>query len=82
MAGYVAGPGVGALAYNIAHHKAVAIACYLLGALLGVTWLQVTGLVLFAHSALDRTLGYGLKYPDSFKHTHLGHIGATQEEAA
>jgi uncharacterized protein YbjT (DUF2867 family) len=24
---------------------------------------------------MDRVLGYGLKYPDAFKHTHLGTIG-------
>lgn len=82
MAGYVAGPRVGALTYNIVHHQAVAIGCYLAGALLGVTWLQVAGLVLLAHSALDRVLGYGLKYPDSFNHTHLGRIGAAREETA
>jgi hypothetical protein len=27
------------------------------------------------HVAVDRALGYGLKYPDSFAHTHLGWIG-------
>ena len=33
------------------------------------------GLILFGHSSMDRILGYGLKYPDSFEHTHLGMIG-------
>jgi hypothetical protein len=28
-----------------------------------------------AHIAMDRTLGYGLKYGDAFGHTHLGMIG-------
>ncbi|WP_022923235.1 DUF4260 family protein [Serinicoccus marinus] len=27
------------------------------------------------HSAVDRLLGYGLKFTDSFAHTHLGEIG-------
>jgi hypothetical protein len=29
-----------------------------------------------AHIGLDRALGYGLKLPDDFRHTHLGTIGA------
>ena len=28
-----------------------------------------------AHIAFDRTLGYGLKLPAGFHHTHLGRIG-------
>ena len=27
------------------------------------------------HIAVDRLLGYGLKFTDSFAHTHLGEIG-------
>jgi hypothetical protein len=37
--------------------------------------LSVAGLVMLGHSSLDRALGYGLKYPDAFQHTHLGTIG-------
>jgi hypothetical protein len=33
------------------------------------------GILLWAHSSLDRIMGYGLKYPDSFQHTHLGTVG-------
>ena len=40
-----------------------------------VVALQVAGIILFTHSNMDRILGYGLKYPDDFKHTHLGWIG-------
>lgn len=35
------------------------------------------GIVMFAHSSFDRVLGYGLKYCDNFKNTHLGAIGKT-----
>jgi len=35
----------------------------------------LVGIILFSHSAMDRVFGYGLKYPDSFKNTHLGKIG-------
>lgn len=37
--------------------------------------LQLAGIILFAHAAFDRILGYGLKYERGFKFTHLGEIG-------
>jgi len=75
MAGYLAGPAVGAICYNLVHHKAVGISLYIAGVLMGSAPLQFAGLILVAHSSLDRVLGYGLKYPDAFVHTHLGMIG-------
>ncbi len=75
MLGYLLGPKWGAITYNLFHHYALAIGCYLLGNLLQVEWLTLCGVILFSHSALDRALGYGLKYKDQFKHTHLGWIG-------
>ena len=74
MIGYVAGPRAGALTYNLLHHKAVAVSAYVLGAMIGSQLLQLAGLIILAHSSFDRVLGYGLKYPDSFQHTHLGLI--------
>lgn len=75
MIGYAAGTRVGAFTYNLAHHQALAIAILLVGYFSGLTWLMLAGVVLFGHSAMDRIFGYGLKYPDHFKHTHLGWIG-------
>lgn len=72
MFGYAAGNRVGAFTYNLVHHKAVAIAVGLLGYFLDHPILLLAGLVLYGHSAMDRMLGYGLKYEDGFKHTHLG----------
>jgi len=37
------------------------------------------GMLLWAHSAFDRVMGYGLKYADSFDHTHLGMIGKSKK---
>jgi hypothetical protein len=68
-------PRIGALAYNLLHHKGIAIAVYLTGYLLIIHELTLVGVVLFGHSSFDRVLGYGLKYQDHFKHTHLGWIG-------
>jgi hypothetical protein len=75
MVGYLAGPRVGAFTYNLVHHKAVAVAVYIAGYFAGSHAMELAGLVMLAHSSLDRVLGYGLKYPDAFKHTHLGTIG-------
>ncbi|SDM53667.1 DUF4260 domain-containing protein [Kriegella aquimaris] len=75
MVGYLFGNIIGATVYNLFHHKGVAILVYLLGAYLSLSLLQLIGVILFAHSALDRTLGYGLKYNKGFKYTHLGEIG-------
>lgn len=75
--GYAVNTKVGAFTYNILHHKGVALGVYVLGLSLANFELQFAGLLLFGHSAFDRVFGYGLKYTDSFKHTHLGWIGKT-----
>ncbi|MBK8988857.1 MAG: DUF4260 domain-containing protein [Chloroflexi bacterium] len=75
MIGYLLGPRVGAWTYNVVHHKGVAVALFVLGGYGQVPWLQLVGLILLGHSCLDRVFGYGLKYTDSFQHTHLGQIG-------
>jgi len=75
MVGYAFGNKVGALAYNLFHHKGLAIALYLIGIYFSEPWTQLTGIILFSHAALDRIFGYGLKYDKGFKFTHLGEIG-------
>jgi hypothetical protein len=75
MLGYLGGPAAGAAVYNFVHHKALAVIVYVAGAWLALPPLQIAGLILLGHSSLDRVLGYGLKYPDSFHNTHLGMIG-------
>jgi len=75
MVGYILGSKAGAVTYNIVHHKAVAIAVYIAGLHWQNETLQLTGLILFGHSSLDRMMGYGLKTYQGFKFTHLGDIG-------
>ena len=71
MLGYLGGTRSGAFIYNLFH--AYPLPALLLGvALLTPNPLLLTlSLIWFAHIGLDRLLGYGLKYPDAFKHTHL-----------
>lgn len=78
--GYAFSTRTGAITYNLLHHKGVAIAVYFAGLLFSLTSLQFVGLLLFGHSAFDRMLGYGLKYPDSFHNTHLGSIGKRNQQ--
>ena len=75
MIGYLGGPRSGAVVYNIVHHKAIAIGFYFAGFFISVSLMQLMGVILLGHSSLDRVLGYGLKYPDSFNNTHLDMIG-------
>lgn len=75
FSGYMINAKVGAILYNILHHKGLCIVLYLVGIYTANTTLQLIGIVFFGHSAFDRMLGYGLKYTDSFNNTHLGIIG-------
>jgi hypothetical protein len=76
MAGYWLGPRWGAILYNCAHTY---IGPVLLAAFAIVSShhaLLPYSLIWTAHIAMDRALGYGLKYPTGFKKTHLGWQGA------
>ena len=75
MIGYVFGNKSGAFLYNVFHHKAIAMIIYLAGIYSSNNLIQLTGIILFAHSSMDRMMGYGLKYETGFKFTHLGEIG-------
>lgn len=71
MIGYAVNRKFGAYVYNFVHHRGIAISIYILGALASQSLMQLIGIILFAHSTIDRVFDYGLKYSDNFKHTHL-----------
>ena len=73
--GYAFNNKIGAITYDLFHHKAVAILVYLSGIYFKNEIIQLVGVILFAHSSMDRMFGYGLKYFEGFKYTHLGNIG-------
>lgn len=69
---YLAGPRIGAAAYNALHS-------YVGPALLAATglrtgWSLAVPLIWAAHIGFDRAAGYGLKYPSAFTATHLGRL--------
>lgn len=75
MLGYLVNSKIGATVYNIFHHKGIAILLYFLGMYLSVPVVQLIGVIVFSHASMDRIFGYGLKYEQGFKYTHLGEIG-------
>jgi len=72
MLGYLGSTKLGATFYNLGHS-------YLLPSLVGISGYYshrelalATSLIWLVHIGMDRVAGYGLKYDDAFKHTHLG----------
>jgi hypothetical protein len=74
MVGYLAGPTVGAAAYDAAHTYVLPVALGAAGLLVGAETAVQVGLIWLAHVGVDRAVGYGLKYPTDFKDTHLQRV--------
>ena len=74
MLGYLINTKIGAITYNIFHHKGLAILIFLGGIYFEIEVVQLIGIILFSHASLDRIFGYGLKYADHFKNTHLASL--------
>ncbi|WP_245799148.1 DUF4260 domain-containing protein [Virgibacillus siamensis] len=74
MFGYVHGKKAGAIVYNLFHTYVIPIMLLLAGMLLLHTTFVAVGLIWTAHIGMDRMLGFGLKYPDDFKDTHLTRV--------
>ena len=75
MVGYLRGPRLGAIVYNLAHDLATGLSVAGVGLAIGSVPVAAAGAILVAHSGMDRAAGYGLKLPTSFRDTHLGRIG-------
>lgn len=71
MIGYSVNTRIGAIVYNTVHHRGLELLIYFIGVFLNVRWMMLIGIIIFAHSTLDRIFDYGLKFQDDFKHTHL-----------
>jgi len=84
--GYLRSSRTGAVCYNAIHTYAWPA---VLGSAAFVTdpfsatlsmWLALVALAWAFHVGLDRMLGFGLKLPDAFTHTHLGWIGKDRDK--
>ncbi|HEX4006971.1 MAG TPA: DUF4260 family protein [Acidobacteriaceae bacterium] len=73
LLGYLAkSPGAGAAAlYNAIHSYALPIVLGLVSWRMGSLAGGEAALIWMAHIGFDRLLGFGLKYPEAFKPTHL-----------
>lgn len=81
MIGYIINPKIGAFTYNLLHFRFVASLVAIGSLITGNQYWQLSAIILFAHISLDRVLGYGLKYNNSFSNTHLGVIGKKETVA-
>lgn len=71
MLAYLAGPRVGSSFYNAFHTSLAPVTLGAAGVWFGVTAVIWIALIWAAHIGVDRVVGYGLKYPTGFEHTHL-----------
>ena len=72
MIGYLRDTRIGAIIYNVGHSYPAAAIVTMMGLLGSSKTTVAVGAIWFGHIGWDRMFGYGLKYTDSFKHTHLG----------
>jgi hypothetical protein len=74
--GYLGGPRIGAVVYNLLHLYGMGMLLALAGFVgLADSFIGVVGLLWLGHIGFDRMLGYGLKEVTGFSDTHLGRIG-------
>jgi hypothetical protein len=81
IAGYGAGPRIGAMVYNAAHSTVGPALLAGTGLLLDNPAFLGLAAVWAAHIGFDRMFGYGLKYTSGFGDTHLGRIGPARTGA-
>ncbi|MBA8877162.1 DUF4260 domain-containing protein [Phyllobacterium myrsinacearum] len=75
MLAYLKGPKIGAICYNAAHLYVLPLMIWAAGWWSGSKLTVSIGLIWIFHIAIDRALGYGLKFFSAFQDTHLGRIG-------
>ncbi len=81
LGGYLAGRRVGSAIYNAAHTYVPPVAVGAIGVIAGADVAVQLALIWITHIGVDRAIGYGLKYPTSFKETHLQRVGWANEGA-
>jgi hypothetical protein len=74
MVGYVGGPRIGAVAYDVAHTHALPVILAAFGVVTETDAAVQVALIWITHIGVDRAIGYGLKYPAGFKDTHLQRV--------
>jgi hypothetical protein len=80
MLGYLGGSKLGARIYNAIHSYVTPATLAVTALLLHSPALLPYALIWMNHIAVDRLLGYGLKYPAGFQWTHLGRLKGRRAE--
>ncbi len=71
---FAAGPRVRTASYNAAHTYVTPVVLGSTGVVAEADLAVQVALIWMTHIGVDRTIGYGLKYPTAFKHTHLQRV--------
>lgn len=71
MLGYLAGPKLGSLSYNIVHTYTLPLVFGAVGFWGDIRLALLVALIWIGHIGADRLFGYGLKFESGFKNTHL-----------
>jgi Domain of unknown function (DUF4260) len=74
MVGYAGGARIGAVAYDVVHTYAFPVLLAAFGVVAETDSAVQVALIWITHIGVDRTIGYGLKYPTGFKDTHLQRV--------
>jgi Domain of unknown function (DUF4260) len=83
MLGYLYSPCWGARIYNAVHTYVLPAVLVLFALVFGTTAAVIPfALIWINHIAVDRLLGFGLKYSNGFGWTHLGRAGSQDAERA
>ncbi|MGM7677330.1 DUF4260 family protein [Microbacterium sp. A94] len=86
--GYLRSPAAGAAWYNAIHTYAWAVVLAVVALVASSftpalsLWSAIIAFAWAFHVGVDRALGYGLKLPDAFTHTHMGWIGKDRKTRA
>ncbi|OEH94094.1 DUF4260 domain-containing protein [Bacillus solimangrovi] len=71
MLGYMINNAIGSTIYNIVHSYVIPLTLIIFSVNLQQDLMLTLSLIWIAHIGMDRTVGYGLKYPSNPKNTHL-----------
>lgn len=71
MLGYLAGPRIGSVTYNVVHTYTLPLALGAFAVFADAQLAVLVALIWAGHIGVDRLFGYGLKFESGFKQTHL-----------
>ena len=74
MIGYLLNTRMGAIIYNIGHHIGLASILLTISIVFNLTIPIQIAMIWLAHIFMDRAFGFGLKYANDFKETHIQKI--------